>query len=137
MKVFHCVFFNNNSATIQDAALTGLVNDSANQVDIIDNDTIKEENEEEQKQKREEEIKLLEKAATFLRRKLGTDDILDGELNDFQEILDDGEDVCEEFANQHPQPNISSHELTENGRTFDPLSGYKDFVIAVSCLLLF
>lgn len=105
--------------TEREAVLAGLLdeNDIAMPLNLANfdgNETeIKQEDEEEQQNKRKEQIELLKKAAIYLRNRLGTNDILDGELADFQDVLN------------------SDVYLTVNDRQFDIFSGYMDFVISV------
>lgn len=63
-------------------------------------------------------------------------DILDGELGEFQEVLNSNDDLIEPLeepsnlgnTNDVVAPNAN---LTVGGRTFDVLSGYMDYSISV------
>lgn len=94
---------------------------------------IKVEDEEELRKKRKQQIELLEKAAILLKNRIGVHDLFDGELSDFQDILDDGEDIIDDTiqSNADVGSKRSNENVTVNGRTFDKLSGFIDFSIDV------
>lgn len=133
-------------ATAREAIETGLYDESeidSTSTSQVNQNTLndleaKEEDEEEAKTKRTEQIELLKKAAEYLKYRLKTEDILDDELGDFQEVLNDGEenneDTIEPLSIEGPSTSgdTAPHaELTVNGRTFDALSGYMEFSIGV------
>lgn len=103
---------------------------------------IKQEDEEEKRNKRMQQIELLKKAAMYLRNRLGTNDILDGELADFQDVLngddENADDTMEPISNDNSSVLVDSQpanaDLTVDSGQFDPLSGYMDFVISVRAL---
>lgn len=98
---------------------------------------IKQEDEEEQRKKRREQMALLAKAVILLRNRLGMNDILDGELSDFQDILNDDDDVSDNIeplstaALNDTQNSNQFDDLVMNGQPFDQLSGYMTFLTDV------
>lgn len=82
----------------------------------------------------------MKNAATYLRNRLGTNDILDGELADFQDVLNDDQestnDTIEPFDNDDSSVPVDTAQanLMADCRQFDRFSGYMDFVISVSIL---
>lgn len=149
MNIFF--FFNNydnsnnfqNLATKHEAFIAGVIenDESDSTVNLIADTQIKQEDEEEQRKKRQDQMRLLEKAAEHLRRRLGMNDILDGELAKFQEILiNDHENMDEtiEPLIDDVSPTQASNsslqideELNVNGRAFDSLSGYVEYDVEV------
>lgn len=133
---------------LHEAFIAGVIeNDESNStVNSIADTQIKQEDEEEQRKKRQDQIRLLEKAAEHLRRRLGMNDIslkyiLDGELANFQEILiNDHENMDETIEPliddvSSTQASNSSlqidEELNVNGRAFDSLSGNVEYNVKV------
>lgn len=133
-------------ATLQEAAITGLVDEHVLRTLQLENNTlnepeIKQENEDELKQKRDEQIKLMEKAAAFLRTRLGINDILDGELRDFQDILNDDGNSLDDSIEPLSIDGLSGLQegneiLTVEGRTFDTFSGFMEFAVEVYFLFI-
>lgn len=126
--------------TEHEAVAAGLLNESdiGEPFDFESDDTaVKQENEEELQEKRNQQLELLKKAATYLRNRIGPNDILDGELADFQEVLNGEEDEINEMIGDESVPPVDSvnANLVVDGRTLDGFSGYMDFVISVRNLL--
>ncbi|XP_055308205.1 uncharacterized protein LOC129572288 [Sitodiplosis mosellana] len=115
-------------------ASLGLPGNDGNEADV------KQEDEEEQQKKRQEQIELLKKAAMYLRNRLGMNDILDGELADFQDVLnvdeENDDDTIESLSNDDTSISVDSPsanaDLEVDGRQFDPFSGYMNFVISLN-----
>lgn len=78
----------------------------------------------------------MEKTTEYLRARLGVNDMLDGELHDFQDILNDDDNTLDETVEplSNAEANRSQNDnevLMVNGRAFDALSGFNEFTVEV------